>query len=69
MLLKCRKRLQHKVDEAFDQLLLLQEARQQVLKDLQDKNDTIEIDEEQYKLTKECPGVSFKVNPTRVPKG
>nr|VZI28578.1 unnamed protein product [Spirometra erinaceieuropaei] len=69
LLAKCKKRLQQKVDEAYDQLLLLQEVRQQVLKDLQDKNETIDIDIEQYKLVPSCPGVSYKVNPTRVPKG
>uniref|UniRef100_A0A5K3F0C1 Tektin n=2 Tax=Mesocestoides corti TaxID=53468 RepID=A0A5K3F0C1_MESCO len=69
LLFESRKRLQRKVDEALKQLLQLQEARQMVLKDLQDKNETFEIDAQQYKLTKDCPGVSFKVNPTRIPDG
>ncbi|CAH8544859.1 unnamed protein product [Schistosoma turkestanicum] len=66
---KCNKRLQQKVDEAFEQMILLKEARQQVLRDLQDKNTAMDIDVEQYKLGPTSPGVSYKPNPTRIPKG
>lgn len=64
-----KKQLQGKIDEAFEQLCVLQEARQQILADLQDKNVALEIDVDQYNLTEESPGISFKPDPTRVPKG
>uniref|UniRef100_A0A095AJI3 Tektin n=1 Tax=Schistosoma haematobium TaxID=6185 RepID=A0A095AJI3_SCHHA len=66
---KSNKRLQQKVDEAFEQIVLLKEARQQILLDLQDKHAAMDIDIQQYKLTHTCPGVSFKLNSTRIPKG
>lgn len=66
---KIKQKLQQKVDEAFEQLCLLQEARQQVLLDLQDKNIALGIDIDQYNLTENSPGISYKPNPTRVPKG
>lgn len=69
MIDKSNKRLQQKVDEAFEQMVLLKEARQQILLDLQDKHAAMDIDIQQYKLTHTCPGVSFKLNPTRIPKG
>lgn len=66
---KIKQKLQQKIDEAFEQLCLLQEARQQVLLDLQDKNIALGIDIDQYNLTENSPGISYKPNPTRVPKG
>ncbi|CAL8077898.1 unnamed protein product [Calicophoron daubneyi] len=66
---RSNKYLQQKVDEAFDQIALLKEARGQLLIDLQDKNEAMDIDIEQYKLRPECPGVSFKPNCMRIPKG
>jgi len=65
----CKKQLQQKVSEAFEQLCLLQEARQQVIADLQDKNIALGIDVDQYNLTEKSGNISFKPNPTRVPKG
>ena len=64
-----KKQLQGKIDQSFEQLCVLQEARQQILADLQDKNIAHEIDVDQYNLTEESPGISYKPNPTRVPKG
>ena len=64
-----KKQLQQKIDESFEQLCLLQEARQQILADLQDKNIALGIDVDQYNLTEESPGISFKPDPLRVPKG
>jgi len=64
-----KKQLQTKIDESFEQLCVLQEARQQVLADLQDKNIALGIDVEQYNLTEESPNISFKPDPLRVPKG
>ena len=64
-----KKQLQQKIDESFEQLCVLQEARQQVLADLQDKNVALGIDVDQYNLTEESPGISYKPDPCRVPKG
>lgn len=64
-----KKQLQTKIDESFEQLCVLQEARQQVLADLQDKNIALGIDVEQYNLTEESPNISYKPDPLRVPKG
>ncbi len=69
MIAGIKKQLQGKIDEAFEQICVLQEARQQILADLQDKNIALEIDVDQYNLTEESPGISFKPDPTRVPKG
>ena len=66
---KIKEKLQQKIDESFEQMCLLQEARQQVLLDLQDKNIALGIDIDQYNLTENSPGISYKPNPTRVPKG
>lgn len=64
-----KKQLQQKIDESFEQLCVLQEARQQILADLQDKNVALGIDVDQYNLTEESPGISYKPDPLRVPKG
>ncbi|XP_013390065.1 tektin-2-like [Lingula anatina] len=64
-----KKQLQQKCSEAFEQLCLLQEARQQIIMDLQDKNIALGIDVDQYNLTERSPLISFKPDPTRVPKG
>lgn len=64
-----KKQLQQKIAEGTEQLHLLQEARQQLLLDLQDKNIALEIDVDQYNLTEESPGISYKPDPLRVPKG
>lgn len=64
-----KKQLQSKIDDSFEQLCILQEARQQILADLQDKNIALDIDIEQYNLTEESPGISYKPDPCRVPKG
>ncbi|XP_067952184.1 tektin-B1-like [Watersipora subatra] len=66
---KIKQKLQQKIDESFEQTCLLQEARQQVLLDLQDKNIALGIDVDQYNLTENSPGISYKPNSTRVPKG
>jgi tektin-2 len=61
--------LQRQIDESFEQICRLQEARQQILADLQDKNIALDIDIEQYNLTEDSPNISYKPDPTRVPKG
>jgi len=64
-----KRQLQAQISDSFEQLCRLQEARQQVLADLQDKNIALDIDIEQYNLTEESSDISYKPDPTRVPKG
>lgn len=64
-----KKQLQQKISESFEQLCKLQEARQQVLADLQDKNIALGIDIDQYNLTEESPDISYQPDPFRVPQG
>lgn len=64
-----KRQLQAQISDSFEQLCRLQEARQQVLADLQDKNIALDIDIEQYNLTEDSPDISYKPDPTRVPKG
>ncbi len=64
-----RKQLQQRINESFEQLCLLQEARQQVQADLQDKNLAFGIDIDQYNLTDRSSQISFKPDSLRVPKG
>ncbi|XP_005298433.1 tektin-2 [Chrysemys picta bellii] len=61
--------LQQKVSEAFEQLCLLQEARQQLNFDHRGKMEALEIDRVCSSLNVNSPNISFKVNPTRVPIG
>jgi len=60
--------LQQKIDEAFEHLCVLQDLRQTMLTDLQNKNITLDIDVEQYNMNIDSNGISFKPNPTRRPK-
>jgi len=61
--------LQAKVQQAFEQLCLLKEARQNLQKDLEDKTVTQGIGIHNAGLTPAAPGISFKPDATRVPKG
>lgn len=61
--------LQQKCAEAFEQMCVLQEARQQILADLQDKNIALQIDVDQRVLTEQSPCISYKPDPLRVCKG
>lgn len=64
-----KRNLQQKCAQAFEQLCLLQEARQQIRKDLQDKTEALSIDTTQRNLNQFSEGISFKPDPLRVPKG
>ena len=64
-----KKALQQRINESFEQLCLLQEARQQVQADLQDKNIALGIDVDQYNLTDRSSQISYKPDSLRVPKG
>ncbi|XP_006867595.1 PREDICTED: tektin-2 [Chrysochloris asiatica] len=64
-----KKALQQKINQAFEQLCLLQEVRQQLNSDHRGKMETLEIDRGCLSLNINSPNVSLKVNPTRVPDG
>jgi len=64
-----KKNLESKVQQAFEQLCLLKEARQNLQRDLEDKTVTHGIGIHNSGLTPAAPGISFKPDPTRVPKG
>lgn len=64
-----KKALQNRISQSFEQLCLLQEARQQVQADLQDKNIALGIDIDQYNLTDKSSQISYKPDSMRVPKG
>lgn len=64
-----KRNLHQKCQQAFEQIERLQEARQQLLNDLNDKNSSHAIDEENLALTKHSSCISFKPNPLRIPKG
>ncbi|KAM6371200.1 tektin-2 isoform 2-T5 [Pluvialis apricaria] len=64
---KAKRELQQRVNEAFEQLCLLQEARQQLSCDHRCKMEALEIDRVCLSINVNSPNISFKVNPTRVP--
>ncbi|NXK84939.1 TEKT2 protein, partial [Amazona guildingii] len=66
---KVKRELQQKASEAFEQLCLLQEVRQQLSSDHQCKTEALELDHMCLSLSVNSPNISFKVNPTRVPNG
>uniref|UniRef100_A0A8C5LTR0 Tektin n=1 Tax=Leptobrachium leishanense TaxID=445787 RepID=A0A8C5LTR0_9ANUR len=64
-----RKALQQKISEAFEQLCLLQESRQQLNWDHRCKVETLDIDRTGLSLNRNSPNISLKVDPKRVPAG
>ncbi|NXW56871.1 TEKT2 protein, partial [Eurystomus gularis] len=66
---KAKRELQQRVNEAFEQLCHLQEARQQLSCDHRHKMEALEIDRVCLSLNVNSPNISLKVNPTRVPSG
>ncbi|XP_002750658.1 tektin-2 [Callithrix jacchus] len=64
-----KKALQQRISQAFEQLCLLQEVRQQLHSDHRGKMETLEIDRGCLSLNLKSPNISLKVNPTRVPDG
>ncbi|XP_076864124.1 tektin-2 [Brachyhypopomus gauderio] len=61
--------LQNSIDQAFQQLCLLQEARHQLTLDLQHKMEALDVDIYCLSLTVTSPEISLKPNPTRVLPG
>ena len=68
MLESVKQQLQQKIHESFEHLCVLQDLRQTMLTDLQNKNITLDIDVDQYNTTTDSNGISFKPDPTRRPK-
>ncbi|NWI97471.1 TEKT2 protein, partial [Pitta sordida] len=66
---KTKKELQQRVDEAFQRLCLLKEARQQLSLDHRHKVETLELDQQCLSCNVTSGNISFKVNPTRIPNG
>ncbi|NXY18193.1 TEKT2 protein, partial [Atrichornis clamosus] len=66
---KIKKMLQQRVDEAFKQLCLLKETRQQLNCDHRHKVETLELDRQCLSFNVTSGNISFKVNPTRIPDG
>lgn len=64
-----RRALQQKISEAFEQLCLLQESRQQMNWDHRCKTETLDIDRTCLSLSKNSPNISLKLDPRRVPAG
>ncbi|KFR14120.1 Tektin-2, partial [Opisthocomus hoazin] len=64
---KAKRELQQRVNDIFEQLCLLQEARQQLRCDHRCKMEALEIDRMCLSLNVNSPNISLKVNPTRVP--
>ncbi|XP_043852571.1 tektin-2 [Dromiciops gliroides] len=64
-----REALQQKIRDTFEQLCLLQEARQQLNFDHRAKMESLEIDRVCLSLNVHSPNISLKVNPTRIPNG
>ncbi|XP_033831491.1 tektin-2 [Periophthalmus magnuspinnatus] len=61
--------LQQLIDKAFEHLCVLQENRQQLTADLQNKMDALDIDMTCLSLTRKSPQISLKPNPIRIPSG
>uniref|UniRef100_A0A3Q2D7J2 Tektin n=1 Tax=Cyprinodon variegatus TaxID=28743 RepID=A0A3Q2D7J2_CYPVA len=60
-----QQRLQKNIDGAFEQVL--QEVRQKLTSDLQNKMEALNIDMSCLSLTVKSPDISLKTNPTRIP--
>ncbi|NXD01450.1 TEKT2 protein, partial [Certhia familiaris] len=66
---KTKKELQQRVDDAFKQLCLLKEARQQLRCDHKHKVEALEFDRQCLTFNPTSGNISFKVNATRIPDG
>ena len=61
--------LKDKCEASYNQLATLENIRQRLEHDLQDKVDALKIDVDQLSLTERSTGLSFKPDPTKVPNG
>lgn len=53
---------------AWEKINKLKELQMNVIKDLENKNNTIEIDSELLKMTKDSENISLKPDPLRAPR-
>ena len=63
---KIRNILKMKCEDAWDQLNRLDDIRQKLEIDLQDKTEALRIDIDQIQLTERSTGLSHKPDPTKV---
>ena len=63
---KCRSILKQKCEDGYDKLAVLENIRQKLETDLQDKTDALRIDIDQLELTERSTGLSHKPDPTKV---
>ena len=61
--------MKDKCESAYDQLASLENIRQRLEHDLQDKTEALKIDSDQLGLTERSTGLSFKPDPLKVPNG
>ncbi|CAF1071727.1 unnamed protein product [Adineta steineri] len=64
-----KRQLHQQVQTAFDQIARLTEAKQQLVRDLQDKHTAFAICEENLQLNEFSPNISYKPDPCRPIKG
>jgi len=64
-----KRQLHQQVQTAFDQIARLNEAKQQLIRDLQDKHTAFAICEENLQLNEFSPNISYKPDPCRTIKG
>ncbi|XP_071964902.1 tektin-B1-like [Antedon mediterranea] len=64
-----KEELQAKISAAFEQLCVLQEARQQLAADLRHKTEAKKIDTYCHDLSINSPDICYQPNSTRTPKG
>ena len=63
---KCRTVLKQKCEDSFDKLRDLEEIKQKLEIDLQDKTEALRIDIDQLELTERSTGLSHKPDPLKV---
>jgi len=54
--------------KAWEQINNLEELQMYIIKDIENKNNTIKIDSELLEMTKDSENISLKPNPLRIPK-
>lgn len=59
--------MKDKCEDAWQQLASLEDIRQKLEQDLEDKTEALKIDLDQLRLTERSAGLSYKPNPTRIP--
>ena len=67
LILETKAKLKDKCEDAWQQLAALDDIRQKLEQDLEDKTEALKIDLDQLRLTERSSGLSHKPNPTRIP--